>query len=55
MANYANLRVSIDKKDADNQRYGILECLSGFNFVEDTASGKKKWRGRGSIMRPNAE
>ena len=51
MANYAYLRVSTDKQDADNQRHGILEYsnahgLSGLNFVEDTASGKKKWRER---------
>jgi len=51
MANYAYLRVSTDKQDLDNQRHGILEYsnahgLSSLRFVEDTASGKKKWRER---------
>lgn len=47
----AYLRVSTDSQDVDNQRHGILEYanaqgFSGLEFVEDTASGKKKWRQR---------
>lgn len=49
--NYAYLRISTDKQDVDNQRHGILEYanrhnLSGLNFIEDTVSGKKKWKDR---------
>src|SRR5690606_9984767 len=45
------LRVSTDRQDVDNQRHGILEyCnsrgLSALQFVEDTASGRIKWRDR---------
>ncbi len=49
--NYAYLRISTDKQDVDNQRHGILEYanrhnLSALNFIEDTVSGKKKWKDR---------
>ncbi len=51
MANYAYLRVSTDQQDVDNQRHGILEyCnkhgINKLSFIEDTVSGKKKWRDR---------
>jgi len=51
MANFAYLRVSTDKQDVDNQRHGILEYCNKHNinelqFIEDTVSGKKKWRER---------
>ncbi len=51
MANYAYLRVSTDQQDVDNQRHGILEyCnknkISELDFIEDTVSGKKKWKER---------
>ncbi|AAN53086.1 recombinase family protein [Shewanella oneidensis] len=51
MANYAYLRVSTDAQDVDNQKHGILEFanqhgLSNLSFVEDTVSGKHKWRAR---------
>lgn len=51
MATYAYLRVSTDQQDVDNQRHGILEyanthSIAGLQFVEDSASGKIKWRDR---------
>ena len=51
MASVAYLRVSTDRQDVDNQRHGILEYansrgISDLTFVEDTASGKIKWRKR---------
>lgn len=51
MANYAYLRVSTDDQDVANQKHGILEYansrnISGLTFVEDTASGRKKWKDR---------
>jgi DNA invertase Pin-like site-specific DNA recombinase len=51
MANYAYLRVSTDQQDVDNQRHGILEyCnknkINDLSFIEDTVSGKKKWKER---------
>ena len=51
MANYAYLRVSTDQQDVDNQRHGILEYgnkhkISDLSFIEDTVSGRKKWRER---------
>ena len=51
MANYAYLRVSTDQQDLDNQRHGILEYanqngITGVQFVEDSVSGKVKWRER---------
>lgn len=49
--NYAYLRVSTNQQDVDNQRYGILEyCnkhqITDLQFIEDTVSGKKKWKDR---------
>ena len=43
MANYAYLRVSTDRQDLDNQRYGLLDyahqhSLAPLHFVEDAAS-----------------
>ena len=63
MAVYAYLRVSTDQQDVDNQRHGILDyCnthqLSNIHFVEDTVTGRKKWRDRkigdliGATMQP---
>ena len=51
MANYAYLRVSTDQQDVDNQRHGILEyCnkhqITDLQFIEDTVSGRKKWKER---------
>ena len=51
MAVYAYLRVSTDRQDVDNQRYGILEYanthgLVPLHFVEDTVSGRLGWRER---------
>lgn len=51
MANYAYLKVSTSQQDVDNQRHGILEyCnkhgIDKFSFIEDTVSGRKKWRER---------
>lgn len=51
MANYAYLRVSTDQQDVDNQRHGILEYankhgLNRLSFIEDTVSGRKRWRER---------
>jgi DNA invertase Pin-like site-specific DNA recombinase len=51
MAHYAYLRVSTDQQDVDNQRHGILEYankngIDSLSFIEDTVSGKKKWRDR---------
>ncbi len=58
MANYAYLRVSTDQQDVDNQRHGILEyCnknkITDLSFIEDTVSGKKKWKERkiGELIR----
>lgn len=51
MTTWAYLRVSTDAQDVDNQRHGILEYanktgLAGLQFVEDSVSGKVKWRDR---------
>ncbi len=51
MTTFAYLRVSTDRQDVENQRHGILEyantkALSSLKFVEDTVTGKKKWRQR---------
>lgn len=52
MAVYAYLRVSTDQQDVDNQRHGILSYCNSHNlnthisFIEDTVSGRKKWRER---------
>lgn len=48
---YAYLRVSTGQQDVDNQKHGILEYanqmrLGAVVFIEDTASGRKKWRER---------
>lgn len=57
MANYAYLRVSTDSQDVSNQKHGIYEYanrsgLSDLIFIEDTVSGRKKWRQRklGSLL-----
>lgn len=49
--NYAYLRVSTDKQDAENQKLGILEYAAARNiqideFVEDVVSGTKDWQKR---------
>lgn len=51
MSVWAYLRVSTDSQDVANQRHGILEYankheLAGLQFVEDSVSGKVKWRER---------
>jgi DNA invertase Pin-like site-specific DNA recombinase len=51
MTNFAYLRVSTDRQDVDNQRYGILEYsnqlnLGSLRFVEDSVSGRVNWRSR---------
>lgn len=51
MTVFAYLRVSTNRQDVDNQRFGILEYANACNlgslrFVEDTASGKVNWRSR---------
>lgn len=51
MAIYAYLRVSTDRQDVDNQRYGLLDYahrqgLGPLRFIEDTASGRLAWRDR---------
>lgn len=51
MKNWAYLRVSTDAQDVENQRHGILDYankrgITNLNFVEDSASGKIKWRKR---------
>ena len=49
--NYAYLRVSTDKQDAENQKLGITEYATARNiqidkFVEDIVSGTKDWQKR---------
>jgi DNA invertase Pin-like site-specific DNA recombinase len=51
MPTYAYLRVSTDRQDVDNQRYGILEYanthgLTPVQFVQDAISGRLAWRDR---------
>lgn len=51
MATYAYLRVSTDRQDLENQRFGVAEyCQAhGLNLdevVTDTKSGKVSWRTR---------
>ena len=51
MTNYAYLRVSTDRQDVENQKYGILEYsnqinLGSLRFVEDNCSGKLNWKDR---------
>lgn len=55
--NYAYLRVSTDKQDAENQKLGIMEYATARNihideFVEDVVSGTKDWQKRalGSLI-----
>lgn len=55
---YAYLRVSTDKQDTQNQKFGILEyCkargLKVTTFIEDVVSGTKDWRKRelGEVMK----
>lgn len=58
MANIAYLRVSTDRQDVANQKHGILEYandhgVSNLIFIEDSVSGKIKWRDRklGEILK----
>jgi DNA invertase Pin-like site-specific DNA recombinase len=51
MTAYAYLRVSTDRQDVDNQRYGLFmyantHGLGPLQCVEDTASGRVVWRDR---------
>ena len=51
MPTYAYLRVSTDRQDVDNQRYGILDYanthgLTPVQFVQDAISGRLAWRDR---------
>ncbi len=51
MPTYAYLRVSTDRQDVDNQRYGILAYanthgLTPVQFVQDAISGRLAWRDR---------
>ena len=51
MTTYAYLRVSTDAQDTQNQKHGILEYanqmgIADIQFIEDTASGTKKWHQR---------
>tara|TARA_B100001059_G_scaffold58184_1_gene53484 strand:- start:2835 stop:3479 length:645 start_codon:yes stop_codon:yes gene_type:complete len=51
MTTYAYLRVSTDAQDTQNQKHGILEYanqmgIADIQFIEDTASGTKKWHKR---------
>jgi len=62
MANYAYLRVSTDSQDVASQQHGIYEYanrigLTDLVFVEDTATGKKKWHQRklGPLLEGMAE
>lgn len=57
MTNFAYLRVSTDRQDAQNQKFGVLDYCNSRNitpleFLEDTVSGKTPWRERtiGSIL-----
>lgn len=48
---YAYLRVSTGVQDVENQKHGILQYVNDMRlgsviYVEDVASGKKKWRER---------
>jgi len=62
MAAYAYLRVSSDHQAVANQRHGILEYanthqLGSLQFVEDTVSGRVKWRERavGQLLMATAQ
>lgn len=51
MTNFAYLRVSTDRQDAKNQKFGVLDyCnshgITPLEFIEDTVSGKTPWRER---------
>lgn len=51
MTVFAYLRVSTDRQDVDNQRFGILDyanahSLGSLRFVEDSVSGKTSWKHR---------
>lgn len=51
MTNFAYLRVSTDRQDAQNQKLGVLDYCNNRNitpleFLEDTTSGKIPWRER---------
>ena len=51
MTNFAYLRVSTDKQDAQNQKYGLLDyChhkkINELKFVEDSVSGSVSWKER---------
>jgi DNA invertase Pin-like site-specific DNA recombinase len=51
MAIYAYLRVSTDRQDVANQRYGLFEYahrygLGTLQFVEETTSSRLAWRER---------
>ena len=51
MTNFAYLRVSTDRQDAQNQKLGVLDYCNSRNitpleFLEDTVSGKTPWRER---------
>jgi len=51
MANFAYLRISTDRQDAQNQKLSIMEYCNanniiGLKFIEDTTSGKTSWRER---------
>ena len=51
MTTYAYLRVSTNAQDVQNQKHGVLEYanqhgLSSMQFIEDSASGKKRWQER---------
>ena len=51
MTNFAYLRISTDRQDAQNQKLSIMEYCNanniiGLKFIEDTTSGKISWRER---------
>lgn len=51
MVNFAYLRVSTNRQDVDNQKFGILDyCnrqkITPVEMIEDHASGKKNWKNR---------
>jgi DNA invertase Pin-like site-specific DNA recombinase len=62
MANFAYLRVSTDKQEVDNQRFGILEYannrgITDLIFVEDSISSSVSWdeRGCGKLIKETAK
>lgn len=49
---FAYIRVSTDKQDLDNQKFGVIEYAkkkkyTPIIFFEDQVSGKKSWKERG--------